>query len=160
MSKRLITWVAVLSWASLCPAQEPSHEQLKKLYDDALKQLEMSQQRKNELARENEALKEENDRLAAWKKDAEKRLEDLKELEARARAWATRTYLLRMEQAAWRELLARDSKLKAKWDAFVNAAALDLPQALPVVWEDPPPTTQPQTRPTTRPQASSTPAPP
>lgn len=153
MSKRLMIWVAVLVSASLCWAQEPSYAELKKSYDDTLKQLEMAQQRKNELARENEELrplKKQYEQLAAWKKEAQRRLEDL---ENQSRAWATRTYLLRMEQAAWREFVAKDSKLKAKWDAFLNTAILDIPQALPVVWEEPPPATQPQTRPATEPAA-------
>lgn len=144
MSCRLMTWVVLLMGASVCLAQDPNYAELKKSYDDALKQLEMAQQRKNELAQENE-------RLAAWKKEAEKRI---RELEARARQWATETYLLRMEQAAWRDFLSRHPTLKAQWDAFLEAAILDLPHAMPLVWEKPPvapPPTQPATRPQTLP---------
>ena len=62
---RLRLFGLILSLALACPAiaQEQTVEQLKAQYDEALKQLQAAQDRKNELANENELLKKQVESL-------------------------------------------------------------------------------------------------
>jgi hypothetical protein len=99
---------------------------LKKELADALGQLKAAQDRKNELATENEKLKAQ---LAAMQKD----LDEVRRAQA---TWAEQSYFLRAQHAAWDDFLERYPRLKAEWEVFLSAgpfaAANDRPQ-----WADP-----------------------
>lgn len=59
-------------------ADTPSPDQLKKMYDDALVQLKSAQDRKNELAKENEDLKAKAEELGKDLATAQAQMQDLK----------------------------------------------------------------------------------
>lgn len=146
---RTLVWVAaalVLS-AGLAFAQEAaSPEQLKKLYGDALAQLKAAQDRKNELAQQNE-------QLAAKVVDLQKQLDQVRgealELKRRDAEGAEKSFFLRSHYAAWQGFLDRYPELKARWKVFLQADLLNGQNELPQ-WTDPwaaPPAPSPSTSP-------------
>jgi hypothetical protein len=117
-------WAAVLLLAvSVAWAQEgPGAGDLKKMYDDAVAQLKASQERKNELAAENEQLQK---KLA----DIEKTLLTLKarndDLERESAGVAERTFSLRSTDAAWRDFVRLHPAIKAQWDRHLLRGAAE-----------------------------------
>ena len=103
-----------------------TQEQLRKMYDDALVQLKASQDRKAELAGENEKLQA---RLA----ELEKQLADAR---GQIADHAERTFFLRSHHAAWQTFLARYPSLMARWKVFLEAGLLTAPNE-PPQWMDP-----------------------
>ena len=99
--------------------EKPALEQLKKQYEDGLKQLQIANNRKNELAGENEQLKA---RLAAVEKQLAEKSAQLGQLEVEAAQWSEKTFALRSLQAAWQRFLGTDPRLKARWELFLAAA--------------------------------------
>src|SRR3954468_16827908 len=89
-----------------------SPEQLKKLYDDALAQLKAAQDRKNELAQQNE-------QLTAKVTDLEKQLDQVRgevlELRRHDAESAEKTFFLRSHYAAWQGFVENYPELKARW---------------------------------------------
>jgi chromosome segregation ATPase len=124
--------VALLLMANFALGQdEPRPEQLRKMYDDALAQLKQAQDRKNELAAE-------NDRLNAKVTELQKQLEAAKarvdEVNRAAAGYAEKTFFLRSQYAAWREFIRRYPKIEAEWRVFLEGDALG-PQRLPDVMD-------------------------
>jgi septal ring factor EnvC (AmiA/AmiB activator) len=133
-----VLWVGVtllLMTANFAFAQdEPKPEQLRKMYDDALAQLKQAQDRKNELAAE-------NDRLNAKMADLQKQMDAAKarvdEVNRAAASYADRTYFLRSQYAAWREFIRRYPKIEAEWRVFLEGDALGplrLPDVMDAEW--------------------------
>ncbi len=112
---RMTAIMLLICPASVLLAQDgPRPDQLKRMYDDALVQLRSAQDRKNDLANENDVLKEaedhgneQNDR-PAQRSDA---------MEA-----AERTYTMRVKLAAWEEFIQRDARVAAHWSMFLDRA--------------------------------------
>lgn len=109
--------VGVLVLAGLGFAQAgPSPAELKRMYDDAIAQLKGAQDRKNELAGENDELKK---RLA----EVETRLKALEthnlELEREAADHALRTWEHRSLNAAWKTFVGTDAEVKRKWQEYL-----------------------------------------
>lgn len=103
-------------WPTSAKAQEQkSQEELKKLYDEAVVQLKAAQDRKNELAAENE-------KLQARVADLEGRLN---QRDIEASEYAERTWSLRARCAAWDRFISRHPDWKARWEAFLAADVLD-----------------------------------
>ncbi len=98
--------------ASLAVAQNsPSAEQLQKQLDETNAQLRAAQDRKNELALENQKLQK---RLTDTEQQTQAVREELDTLEYRA-------YFLREHYAAWQEFLEVNPPVKAMWSAFFNS---------------------------------------
>jgi hypothetical protein len=115
------------------PSQVPALAQdqnnpdvLKKELADSLAQLKAAQDRKNELATENEKLKA---RMAAMQKD----LDECRRAQA---TWSEQSYFLRVQHAAWDDFLDRYPRLKAEWEVFLSAGPFAAPNDLPQ-WADP-----------------------
>jgi hypothetical protein len=110
-------------------------EQLKKAYDDALIQLKAAQERKNQLAAENEKL---TAQLAETNKQMAKLKGDVEEMRRTDAEHAEKMYFLRAHYAAWREFVRSDPALMGKWRAFFDGGILlaphDLPEGLPPDW--------------------------
>lgn len=122
--------VVVLIMAGVCWGQEtPNPDQLKKMYDDALAQLKAAQDRKNELAAENE-------KLHAQVADQQKQLTVLgaqvESLQRDAATQASRTFFLRSYYAAWQRFIAQYPELKVRWEAFLEADVLSAPYSVPM----------------------------
>ena len=152
---RALAWAAVAAVAlsaGLALAQEAANpEQLKKLYDDALAQLKAAQDRKNELAQQNE-------QLTAKVTELQKQLDQLRgealELKRRDAENAEKTFYYRSHHAAWQAFVENYPELKARWKRFLESDLLSGDNPLPTL-ADPrfPPSPTPAPSPQERPQA-------
>jgi chromosome segregation ATPase len=117
---RARTWAAaaLLLTTTLAFAQDaPKPEQLKKMYDDALAQLKAAQDRKTELAQQNEQL---NAKLAEQTKELERLRNEMVDLKRRDAETAERTFFLRSQYAAWQSFLAGQPEMKARWEVYLD----------------------------------------
>jgi predicted RNase H-like nuclease (RuvC/YqgF family) len=153
MNRRLLRGVvgvvvAVLSLTEVATAQDATSnpEELNRKYQDALAQLKSAQDRKNELANENEKL---NAKVA----DLEKQLEELRRQSA---TWSEQTWRLRAHYAAWEAFLKRSPQMLEKWKLFLESDPLAAPSELPGITPPEPTTAATATSPTTT--ATTTPA--
>jgi chromosome segregation ATPase len=139
--------LVLLLSARLALAQEAtSPEQLKKLYDDALAQLKAAQDRKNELAQQNEQL---TAKVADLQKQLDQSRGEALELKRRDAESAEKSYFLRSHYAAWQGFVDRYPELKARWKRFLETDLLNGQNELPE-WKDPwasPPSTAPSPSP-------------
>lgn len=110
-------------------------EQLKKLYADALAQLKAAQDRKNELATQNEQL---TAKVAELQKQLDAARGEMLELKRRDAENAENSFYLRSHHAAWQTFVERYPELKARWKHFLEndllAAGNELPQLIDPVW--------------------------
>ncbi|MGH7178256.1 MAG: hypothetical protein ACREJC_12820, partial [Tepidisphaeraceae bacterium] len=126
----------------------------KKELADTLAQLKAAQDRKNELATENEKFK-------AQIAEIQKQLDELK---GSAAQYAERTYFLRSQYAAWELFLMDYPPLRERWRIFLDAGPVSADNALPDFSDPilaPPrelPTSLPATQPATAPATSPAPA--
>ena len=115
--------IVLLVLAGVCYGQDaPNPEQLKKMYDDALAQLKAAQDRKNELAAENEKLQKQLTILEA----------QLESLQRDAATQSSKTFFLRSYYASWQRFIDRYPELKIRWEAFLNADVLSVPYSVPM----------------------------
>lgn len=95
----------------------PKPDELQKMYNDALVQLRAAQDRKNELA-------DENDKLAAKIADLQKQLkatqDQLDALDRASATWDDRWFEYRARDAAWRNFIAGDPNLQRRWNAYYD----------------------------------------
>lgn len=98
---------------SLSAQAQPSVEQIKKQYDDALNQLRAAQDRKNELATENQMLKAKIVDLEAKLAASRKEIDDS----------AEKTFDLRAQNAAWQHFLRLNPQLQPTWRLFIESSA-------------------------------------
>src|SRR6476620_6673920 len=102
---RALVWVAaalVLSAGFALAQDASSPEQLKKLYDDALAQLKAAQDRKNELAQQNEQLTAKVEELQKQLDQVKGEVLDLKRRDAES---AEKSFFLRSHFAAWHDFV-------------------------------------------------------
>jgi septal ring factor EnvC (AmiA/AmiB activator) len=112
-------------------ADEPINpEQLKKAYDDALVQLKAAQDRKAELAKENEALAAKVEELKKAVVTTQTQVDDLKREMADN---DERTFYLRSYQAAWQSFIRRYPEVMARWKLYLGDSLLSVPQEIPDV---------------------------
>src|SRR4051812_18256967 len=134
--RRFCVWAVVVTTVVTALAASPSQslaqdqpnnnpEELNRKYQDALAQLKSAQDRKNELAAENEKL---NARVG----DLEKQLEEAKRTAA---TFAEQTFRLRSHYAAWHAFLRRYPVLLEKWKLFIEADPLAIPSTFPEILE-------------------------
>ncbi len=97
--------------------EQPNYEQLKKLYDDALKSLENAQNSKNQLSQENEKLKGNVAELGKQLADARSQVDKLREEQAQ---WAEKSYFYRSYYAAWKTFIGRYPKLQVHWELYLD----------------------------------------
>jgi hypothetical protein len=128
-------WAAVLliGAGSALGQEDPRPEQLRTLYEDALVQLRLSQDRKNELASENEELQKQIAKLETELTELSHQLLDARrELDGQAE----KTFFLRSHYAAWHVFMQRHPGLLARWRMFLEADPLAVPNE-PVEFYDP-----------------------
>lgn len=107
-------WLPALAVA----ADGLSSEQLKRMYDDTVVQLRTAQDRRNELARENEKLQA---RIAQLEKELEQTREN-------ATAVADKTFQARAERAAFAEFLRSNPAVRLQWQAYLQQNLLGTPE--------------------------------
>src|SRR5687767_13747814 len=110
-------------------------EQVKKLYADALAQLKAAQDRKNELATQNEQL---TAKVAELQKQLDQARGDMLELRRQDAENAEKSFYLRSHHAAWQTFVGRYPELKARWKQFLEKDVLatgnELPEFLDPMW--------------------------
>ncbi len=111
----------LLSTAVVFAQDEIKPEQLKTMYDNALVQLKLAQERKNELATQNAKLTAD---IEALKKQAEADRNELLELRRHVAEDADRSFFLRAHRAAWENFIKGYPQLMARWKAYLEAAPL------------------------------------
>jgi DNA repair ATPase RecN len=117
-----------MATVGFCPAamtalaqEQTSPEELNRRYNDTLNQLRAAQDRKNELATENE-------KLTARVTDLEKQLDEARR---QAATFSEQTFRLRVHYAAWLSFVRRYPLLLEKWKLFVEGDPLAAPSSLP-----------------------------
>lgn len=114
-----------------CLAQEPSNpEQLKKMYGDALTQLKAAQDRKNELATQNEQL---TAKVAELQKQLEQARGEMLDLQRQDAENAEKTFYLRSHHAVWQSFVERYPDLKLRWKQFLEKDLLAAGNELPTL---------------------------
>ncbi len=102
----------LLITTSIAAAQNsPTVEQLQQSYDEAMVQLKAAQDRKNELALENQKLTRRIAELEQQSADVKLKLEVLE----------NRAYFLREHYAAWHDFLRLNPPIAAMWSTFFNS---------------------------------------
>src|SRR5204862_1073840 len=103
-------------------------EQLKKQYDDALAQLKAAQDRKNELATQNEQLTK---KVAELEKQLDQARGEMLELKRQDAENAEKSFYLRSYDAAWTTFIQRYPELKERWKSFLDKDLLAAGNELP-----------------------------
>jgi predicted nuclease with TOPRIM domain len=136
---RALAWavMAVALTAGFAFAQDANNpEQVKKLYQDALAQLKAAQDRKNELATQNEQLAA---KVAELQKQLDAARSEMLELKRQDAESAEKTFYLRSHHAAWQTFVDRYPELKARWKQFMEkdvlAAGNELPELSESQWK-------------------------
>jgi DNA repair exonuclease SbcCD ATPase subunit len=122
----------VFSAQPLLAQEEPKPEQLRKQLDDALANLKSAQDRKNELAGENDKLKE---RLADLEKQLAAAQERLQSQQRDIDEFAEKTFFFRARYAAFEEFIAHIPGLAPRWNAFLQNTFLNIPHDLPELFD-------------------------
>jgi|SRR5687767_14360841 hypothetical protein len=122
----VVLLLGISSGAPHVRAQDQANpEDLNRKYQDALAQLKAAQDRKNELANENEQLKA---RIAELEKQAD-------EHRRAAAEYASTTFFYRSHYAAWQTFIERYPQLKARWRVFLEGDLLapdDMPEMIDI----------------------------
>lgn len=98
----------MLCAATALAQNQPTQEQLQQAYDEALVQLKAAQDRKNELASENQKLQHRLAEVEAEKRAVQEQIFTLE----------NRSYFLREHHAAWRAFLDANPAVKAMWATY------------------------------------------
>jgi predicted nuclease with TOPRIM domain len=105
------------------------------MYQDTLNQLKSAQERKTQLAAENEQLKA---KVAELEKQLQANQARSADLEKQAAGHAEKTFFLRSHYAAWQEFLHRYPRLEIRWKLFLEDEALtprhDVPPFVDPEW--------------------------
>ena len=147
--KWVLSVAMLIAFSGVSLAQDNNNpDELKKNLADALNQLKAAQDRKNELANENEGLK---NKIAETEKQLAEQRQKTAELE-------DKTWFWRSHYFAWLKFIERYPRLLAQWKVFMDANPLNAPSLLPTFEEEvvpvatvETPTTQPAEEPTTQP---------
>lgn len=110
----------------------PNSEELHKMYASAMDQLKAAQERKNQLATENDVLKE---KLAAMQKQLDVTTDQLTEAQRQLTDTEGRAYRVRAECAAWRAFLNRYPNLLMRWRMFLETELRLSPADGPVFYD-------------------------
>src|ERR1700722_10166915 len=127
----LVMAMVLLISAGISRGDEPvKPEQLKKADDDALVQLKAAQDRKAELAKENETLAAKVEELKKQLAESGTQVDSLKREIADN---DERTFYLRSYHAAWQSFIRRYPEVMARWKIYLGNSVLTVPDSLPDV---------------------------
>jgi predicted nuclease with TOPRIM domain len=122
----LVAAMIVVTAGGVAAQDQTNPEELNRKYQDALTQLKAAQDRKNELATENETLK-------AKVAELEKQIEQAKR---ESMTFAEQTYDLRVHYWAWQSFLKLHPTMLERWRLFLENSPLAFPH-MPVEMLDP-----------------------
>jgi septal ring factor EnvC (AmiA/AmiB activator) len=121
--------VLLLMPAVISRGDEPvKPEQLKKAYDDALVQLKAAQDRKAELAKENDALSAKVEELKKQLAESQAQVESLKHDVSDSEE---KTFYLRSYHAAWQSFMRRYPEVMARWKLYLGDSMMCVPREMP-----------------------------
>jgi len=118
--RRIFVGVTVLMLAGIVRGQDVKPDDLKKLLIETRAELKTAQDRKAELAMENEKLSSQVSDLAKANKAQAAQLDDLKR---KAAAFADRTLFLSTQYAAWTQFINLNPTVKMQWSIFEDTIA-------------------------------------
>jgi hypothetical protein len=118
--RRIFVGVTVLMLAGIVRGQDVKPDDLKKLLVVTRAELKTVQDRKAELAMENEKLSSQVSDLAKANKAQAAQLDDLKR---KAAAFADRTLFLSNQYAAWTQFINLNPTVKMQWSIFEDTIA-------------------------------------
>ncbi len=107
----LVSLATLVSSPAAVLAQE-TPEQMKKAYEAAQEQLKAAQERKNQLAAENETLKANIADLQKQLASAHARMEDMKRVDA---DHAEQSFILRSHYVAWKSFVKTYPEVLSRW---------------------------------------------
>jgi hypothetical protein len=116
----MIFGLAVLTAANGAWGDNVKPEDTERMFHDTLIQLKDAQNRKAELATENEKL---TARVADLEKQVSAQSGQLDAVRRQASALADRTLFLRSHYAAWEQFIAAYPGIKAQWELFMRTVA-------------------------------------
>ncbi|MDP9173652.1 MAG: hypothetical protein M3O30_07275 [Planctomycetota bacterium] len=114
--------------------QDVKPEDIKKLYDDTLVQLKAAQDRKSQLATDNEKLAAKVGELEKQVAAQKARIEDLKQQTA---TFTDRTFFLRVHYMAWGQFLEGNPLIRLQWDLFLDRITAPLSPSPELPFIDP-----------------------
>jgi chromosome segregation ATPase len=131
----LVSVAALVSSPGAARGQEsPNPEQMKKAYEAAQEQLKAAQERKNQLAAENETLKASVAELQKQLASAQARMEDMKRVDAEH---AEKSFFLRSHYMAWRNFVETYPEVLSRWKSFLGNEFITEPDEVPTEIVDP-----------------------
>jgi peptidoglycan hydrolase CwlO-like protein len=134
MKSWLCALLALVVLVPMARAEDaPKPEQLKGMYDDAMQQLKAAQERKTQLATENEQLKA---KVAELQKQLEEAAAQTDAARREAIRCADETNHLRAHYVAWQEFLQMYPALRMRWEIFLEGELLPAPSQIPT-WTEP-----------------------
>jgi septal ring factor EnvC (AmiA/AmiB activator) len=131
MRKPLFIAIVLGLTCSVCVADDPPKpEVLQQMYKDTVAQLKDAQDRKNELASQNDKLLAQIKQL---QKDVADRQAQIDALTQDRSDLARRTLTLRAWNAAWHVFMQNDLELRSRWNVFLDQALGSDPALAPVL---------------------------
>jgi hypothetical protein len=135
MRRAICIGLALLLFAGDARGQdEPKPEDLKKMYNDTLVQLKAAQDRKTQLATENE-------KLAAHVAQLEKQVAvqgaQIDQLRHQPDAYSEQTFFLHIQCLAWQQFLDENPLIKLQWDFYLERLTMPLGLFLQPAFFDP-----------------------
>ena|SRR5215213_6205653 len=125
----LVSVAALFSSPGAARAQDnPNPEQMKKAYEAAQEQLKAAQERKNQLAAENETLKASVAELRKQLEAATARMEDMKRVDAEH---AEKSFFLRSHYMAWQSFVKTYPEVLGRWKSFLGNEFITAPTTAP-----------------------------
>ena len=118
-SRSALAWLLTAAAAGgLAQGQDDARpDQLRKRYGDALAELKQAQDRKTQLAADNEKL---TAKVAELQKQLDAANAHVGELTRAAEEFDDRTFFLRSHYAAWKAFVGADPALKRRWGAYLR----------------------------------------
>jgi chromosome segregation ATPase len=123
----LASVAALVSSPAAALAQE-TPEQMKKAYEAAQEQLKAAQERKNQLAAENETLKANIVELQKQLASANARMEDMKRVDAEH---AEQSFVLRSHYMAWKSFVKTYPEVLTRWKTYMGNEFISAPTTAP-----------------------------
>ncbi len=116
----MIVSLAVLMAATSAWGDNVKPDDLERMFHDTLIQLKEAQNRKAELATENEKL---TARVAELEKQVSAQSVQLDEIKRQESALADKTLFLRSHYAAWEQFIAANPGVREQWEIFMRTLA-------------------------------------
>ena len=137
MRKTVLLAVVLGLTCSVCVADDPPKpEVLQQMYKDTVAQLKDAQDRKNELAGQNDRLLVQIKQLQSDLADRQAQIDALTQDRSEL---ARRTLALRAWNAAWQVFIQSDMELRSQWNVFLEQALGSDSSQLPAVPVNSPP---------------------